>query len=232
MTTTKIDYSNELVCALKGYRALIVPDLHDNRPPHWQSLWEQALPRTNRIRMHDWHTTDWVKWRNSIIASLICIDEPVVLIAEGFGALAASSVVAEYPGKIIAAFFVDPADPDKFDVRKKIPKQSLPVAAKIVVRHHTDSNAALLAALWNTDLSYASAVDPNQENSSLNYWPSGIRALNDIMDKTHRKGNEITQARTKKILTYLRNIQQMHHPKTAGLSTHLAKCFIEGSLKS
>jgi predicted alpha/beta hydrolase family esterase len=212
MTTIK-DYSTELACALNGYRALIVPNLHNSQFPHWQSLWEQTIPRTNRIRIHDWHNADWVKWRNSIIASLISIDEPVVLIAEGFGALAAASVAAEYPGKIIAAFFVDPADPDTFDVRKKIPKQSLPISTKIVIRKHTDTNAALLAALWNTDLSYASATDPNHESSFLDYWPDGVRALKELIGKTHRKADEMTQARTKKILTYLRYIQQTQQAK-------------------
>jgi predicted alpha/beta hydrolase family esterase len=147
------EYSTDLACALNGYRALIVPDVHNSDAQHWQSLWEQTIPRTRRIRLHDWHTADWVKWRNSIIASLISIDEPVILIAEGFGALAAASVAAEYPGKIIAAFFVDPANPDDFDVRKKIPKQPLPIPTKIVIRNQTDTKAALLAALWHIGVS-------------------------------------------------------------------------------
>src|SRR4051812_12470061 len=103
--TNNREYSTELACALNGYRALIIPDVHNCDEQHWQSLWEQAIPRARRILLHDWHTADWIKWRNSIIASLISIDEPVVLIAKGFGALAAASVAAEYPGKIIAAFF-------------------------------------------------------------------------------------------------------------------------------
>lgn len=206
------EYSTELACALNGYRALIVPDVNNSDTQHWQSLWEQTIPRTRRIRLHDWHAADWVKWRNSIIASLISIDEPVVLIAEGFGALAAASVAAEYPGKIIAAFLVDPADPDQFDVRKKIPKQPLPIPTKIVIRNQTDTKAALLAALWSTDLSHSIAIESPGNHSTTDYWPEGIRALNRLISKTERKADEMTQARTKKILAYLRTLKK---PKTA-----------------
>jgi predicted alpha/beta hydrolase family esterase len=202
------EYSTDLACALNGYRALIVPDVHNSDAQHWQSLWEQTIPRTRRIRLHDWHTADWVKWRNSIIASLISIDEPVILIAEGFGALAAASVAAEYPGKIIAAFFVDPANPDDFDVRKKIPKQPLPIPTKIVIRNQTDTKAALLAALWRTDLSHAITLESPSQNSSVNYWPEGIHALNRLIGRTQRKADDITQARTKKILAYLRTLKK------------------------
>jgi predicted alpha/beta hydrolase family esterase len=211
--TTINEYSTELACALNGYRALIVPDIGDSDAQHWQSLWEQSIPRTRRIRLHDWQTADWVKWRNSIIASLISIDEPVVLIAEGFGALAAASVAAEYPGKIIAAFLVDPSDPDDFDVRKKIPKQPLPIPTKIVIRNQTDTKAALLAALWSTDLSHSIAIEPATtelviNNSAINFWPEGIRALNRLISKTQRKADEITQARTRKIMAYLRTLKK------------------------
>jgi predicted alpha/beta hydrolase family esterase len=202
------EYSTELACALNGYRALIVPDVNNSDAQHWQSLWEHTIPRTRRIRLHDWQAADWVKWRNSIIASLISIDEPVVLIAEGFGALAAASVAAEYPGKIIAAFLVDPADPDQFDVRKKIPKQPLPIPTKIVIRNQTDTKAALLAALWSTDLSHSIAIDPPANHLITDYWPEGIRALNRLISKTQRKADEITQARTRKILTYLRTLKK------------------------
>lgn len=210
------EYSTELACALNGYRALIIPDVHNSDAQHWQSVWEKTIPRSRRILLHDWHTADWVKWRNSIIAALISIDEPVVLIAEGFGALAAASVAAEYPAKIIAAFFVDPANPDDFDLRKKIPKQPLPIPTKIVIRAQTDTNAALLSALWSTDLSHASMTDGNDKISFADYWPEGIRALNRLISKTHRKASEITQARTKKILGYLRNVQQTHQSKQLG----------------
>jgi uncharacterized protein len=202
------EYATELACALNGYRALIVPDVHNSDAQHWQSLWEQSTSRTRRIRLHDWHTADWVKWRNSIIASLISIDEPVILIAEGFGALAAASVAAEYPGKIIAAFLVDPADPDSFDLRKKIPKQPLPIPTKIVIHNQTDTKAALLAALWSTDLSHSISIKPALNNTAVDYWPEGIRALNRLISKTQRKADEITQARTRKILAYLRTLKK------------------------
>jgi hypothetical protein len=200
--TNNNDYSTELACALNGYRALIVPDVHNNEIPHWQSLWEKTIPRTSRIRLHDWHSADWVKWRNSIIASLISIDEPLVLIAEGFGALAAASVAAEYPGKVIAAFLVDPADADQFDVRKKIPKQILPVATTIVSSEKTRSQdtakMAYLALTWGADFTPAYALEKICADTFIPYWPEGIQELNKLVSRTQRSFKETNKVRVRK----------------------------------
>lgn len=207
MNTIK-SYSTELACALNGYRALVVPDLHNNQLPHWQSLWEQTIPRTSRIRLHDWHNADWVKWRNSIIASLIAIDEPVVLMAEGFGALAAASVAAEYPGKVIAAFLVDPADPDHFDVRKKIPKQ-LPVTTTIVVSGKpTDEANSYLALNWDTDFLQASSLEPESTGIFINYWPEGIQELNRLVSKVQRNFKNASKIRARRTPSFLASRRQ------------------------
>jgi predicted alpha/beta hydrolase family esterase len=212
MTSNK-DYSTELACALNGYRALIVPDIQNNEVPHWQSLWERTIPRTSRIRLHDWHTADWVKWHNSIIASLIAIDEPVVLIAEGFGALAAASVAAEYPGKVIAAFLVDPADPDQFDVRKKIPKQALPVATSIIIseknRAQDNAKTAFLALMWGTDFLTANTLEPAIEAAPSDYWPEGIQELNKLVSKTQRSFKETSRARARKLPSIMSSHRQI-----------------------
>lgn len=213
--TNTIHYSTELACALNGYRALIVPDSGTQDSQHWQSLWMQHIPRASKIRLVDWTCTDWVKWRNSIIASLISIDEPVVLIAEGFGALAAASVAAEYPGKIIALFLVDPADPDQFELRKKLPKKALSMSTKVVIcKQSTEVSLmknAVLANHWGAD--FLSLAD---QRSPVNYWPEGIQALKVAVNKVERKAEEITQARTKKILAYLRAVQHAHAIKQLG----------------
>ncbi len=205
------EYRTTLACALNGYRALIVPDLHNNDSTHWQTIWQQTIPRASRIRLHDWHTADWVKWRNSIIASLISIDEPVVLIAEGFGALAAASVAAEYPAKVIALLLVDPADADQFDIRKKLPKKALPVPTKIVIRDSFNTEAgaksALLALLWNADF-HQSADDTNA--GEVDYWPTGVQALNNLVSCSPRDHKDLIHAKTKKILAYLRAIKKYY----------------------
>jgi len=117
--------------------------------------------------------------------------------------LAAASVIAEYPEKIIAAFLVDPSDPDEFDLRKKIPKQHLSAPTKIVIRNQTHKRAALLAALWSTDLSTAPALAPTI------FWPEGIELLQRLISKTQRTVDAMTQARTKKVLAYLRSLKKV-----------------------
>lgn len=212
-------YSTELACALHGYRALMVPALNQEHYQDWQNLWAQSIPRTSKIRLIDLQSADWVKWRNSIIASLISIDEPVVLIAEGFGALAAASVAAEYPGKIIAMFLVDPADPDQFDLRKKLPKKALPMTTKVVIRKENSEegltkNTALAKQLGADFLSLEEAS--TSYCSPTDYWPEGIQALKLAVHKVERKAEEITQARTKKVLAYLRALKHAHTAKQVG----------------
>ena len=203
------DYTTELACALNGYRALIIPGLHNADANHWQTHWEHRIPGARRILLHDWHSPNWIKWRNSIIASLIAIDEPVVLIAEGFGALAAASVAAEYPGKIIAALLVNPADADQFDVRKKLPKHILPVPTRVICNEAKDEGkSAYLALLWSADFAYIN----NQENPI--FWPEAIDELQDLVGKTLRH-NDIMK---------LRNRHSFRHPHQyqSGFSTAMA----------
>jgi predicted alpha/beta hydrolase family esterase len=211
-------YPTELACALNGYRALMVPASGTQHSKHWQQLWMQHIPRASKIRLMDESCTDWVKWRNSIIASLISIDEPVILIAEGFGALAAASVAAEYPGKIIAVFLVDPANPDQFDLRKKLPKKALPMTTKVVIRKECETescvNIAALAAHLGAD--FSQLYNEDAFGSAADYWAEGIQALKVLVNKVERKAEEITQARTKKVLAYLRAIKHANTIKQLG----------------
>lgn len=187
-------FATQMACALQGYRALIIPGLGNTDEQHWLSRWEQHIPGARRIRLHDWNCADWVKWRNSIIASLISIDEPVVLIAQGFGALAAASVAAEYPGKVLATLLIDPADADGFDVRKKLPKQSLPQPARIVMGGSSftaedHAKAAFLALSWGADFS------PTPHDSDA-IWPEAVEELRELVAKAQH--NQAMKLRNRK----------------------------------
>lgn len=179
-------FATQMACALQGYRALIIPGLGNADEHHWLSRWEQHIPGARRIRLHDWNTADWVKWRNSIIASLISIDEPVVLIAQGFGALAAASVAAEYPGKVLAALLIDPADADGFDVRKKLPKQSLPQPARLVMGGSSytaedHAKVAFLALTWGADFSPTTHTPTGGD-----LWLEAMDELRELVAKAQR----------------------------------------------
>ena len=52
--------------------------------------------------------------------------------------------------------------------------------------------------------------------SPIDYWPEGIQALKFAVNKVERKAEEITQARTKKILAYLRAMKQAHATRHLG----------------
>ena len=180
-------FSSNLIRALDGHRTLIVPGLRNSDERHWQTLWHKQIPNSTRIELDNWDTPDLEKWRNAIKKSLNDINEPVVLIAHSFGALASASIAAEFPQKIIAVLLVAPADPDKFGIRNQLPKDSLQVPAKIIASDDDpwiqDSKAAFLALLWSADFLRIKQLGHINSDSNLGYWADGIKELHQLVYK-------------------------------------------------
>jgi predicted alpha/beta hydrolase family esterase len=194
---TELDYSNswstDLIRATRGYRVLIVPGLRNSDDQHWQSLWHKQIPNSSRIELDNWEIADLQKWRNAIKKSLSEINEPVVLIAHSFGALASASTAAEFPQKIIATLLVAPADPDKFGIRNKLPQHLLQVPAKIIASDNDpwikDAKAAFLALLWGADFLRIKQLGHINSDSNIGYWPEGIHELHQLVRKIKSKRN-------------------------------------------
>lgn len=182
--------SSQLARALGNHPVLIVPGLHNSDDNHWQSRWQSQLPKSQRIAVANWSVPDLDKWRNGIRKSLDAINQPAVIIAHSFGALASASLAFEYADKIAALFLVAPADPDKFSVSELLPQSILPVETKIIASSNdpwmTDSKAAYWALLWGADFLRLKNVGHINSDSNLGDWSEGIRELHQLIRKAKR----------------------------------------------
>jgi uncharacterized protein len=160
---------------------LIVPGLNNSDENHWQTLWQNRLPKAQRIAVKNWHEADLDKWRNAIKKSLASINRPSILIAHSFGALAAASIAAEYPELIAAVLLVAPADPDKFQIADRLPERPLAVPVHLIASSNDpwmkDSKAAYWALLWGANFLRVKELGHINSHSNIGVWPQGLKQL-------------------------------------------------------
>lgn len=185
--TSTIKLSSQLIRALDGHQALIIPGLNNSDDRHWQTLWHNHIPGSLRIELDNWSEPNLEAWRAAIKKSLADTHQPVVLIGHSFGALAAASIAAEFPQKIVAVLLVAPADPDKFGIRNKLPNHTLEIPAKIIASDNDPwieaSNAAFLALLWGADFLRIKQLGHINSESNIGYWTDGINELHQLTRK-------------------------------------------------
>lgn len=177
------------------YPSLIVPGLRNSDEHHWQSLWQSHLPRSSRIELAEWSTPDLEKWKGAIRHELAGIQQPAILIAHSFGALASAAIAVEQSEKIAALFLVAPADPDKFGIRHLLPQSNLGVNSKLIASSNdpwlTDTKAAYLALQWGADFLRLKDVGHINSESNLGVWPEGLRELQKLIRKAHQRQKKV-----------------------------------------
>ena len=184
--------------AVENLPVVIVPGLHNSDEHHWQSLWQERLPGSQRIHIEDWHTPNLEAWRAGILRVLENIKSPAILIAHSFGTLASASIAAEFPDKIAALFLVAPADPDKFGIATQLPQDFLPVNAKVIASSDdpwmTETKAAYWSLLWGADYFRIKNVGHINSQSKLGLWPEGIQLLHQLVRKAKQDRTLKSQA--------------------------------------
>lgn len=173
--------------AVENFPVLIVPGLRNSDDRHWQSLWQARLPHSKRIHVEDWSTPNLAAWQAGIRTALAQLDQPAVLVAHSFGALASAAIAAEFPDKVAAVFLVAPADPDKFGLAQQLPQDFLPVPATLIASSDdpwmTEHKAAYWALLWGSDYLRIKQVGHINSDSNLGLWPEGVRQLHQLVRK-------------------------------------------------
>ncbi len=172
---------------LADYAVIIVPGLRNSDEQHWQSLWQQQLPHSQRIQVPDWHTPDLKAWKLGIRAQLARANKPALLIAHSFGALASASVAEELPGRSATLFLVAPADPDKFGIARQLPQAPLNSPAKLIASSNdpwlSESKAARWALRWGADFLRLKDVGHINSESQLGVWQQGVSELESWLKK-------------------------------------------------
>lgn len=176
---------------VSGYPVLIVPGLNNSDANHWQTLWQQRIPNAERIEVINWHEAELDKWRNAIKKSLANLDRPAILIAHSFGALAAASIVADYPELIAGLFLVAPADPDKFEIADRLPERPLSVPVHLLVSNNDpwmkDSKAAYWSLLWGANFLRLKNLGHINSESDIGLWPQGLHQLKILVRRLNVK---------------------------------------------
>lgn len=115
-------------------RLLIVPGLHDSGPAHWQTWLERSAGPALRVRQHRWDEPDLDRWSARVAATLDHAGPgPWIAAAHSFGVLALVHHLARHPdGPIHAALLVAPADPARFGIAERLPRDGLPCPATLV----------------------------------------------------------------------------------------------------
>ncbi len=169
------------------HRVLIVPGLHNSGPGHWQTEWEKRLECSHRIELADWSTPNLSAWV-AAVESAIDRFAPTHIVAHSFGTLATAVVTADRIGKLRGLLLVAPADPDKFNVRKKLPSSPLAVSG-ILVGSLSDPwlswpGAQALSEQWGLEIECAGDAGHINAESGHGEWLEGRLLLDRVLQKT------------------------------------------------
>lgn len=168
-------------------RVLLVPGLNNSGPGHWQSEWENRFAVSHRIQLADWSTPNLNAWVHAI-ENAIADFAPTHIVAHSFGTLASAVVTAKNPGNLRGLFLVAPADPDKFDVRHRLPASSLSVRGMLLGSLSDPwlswSGAQMLGGQWGLETECAGDVGHINVQSGHGQWEDGWRRLHALFNAT------------------------------------------------
>src|SRR5262249_9662513 len=106
---------------LDGRPVLVVPGLRGSGPGHWQAR-RVAAPRPfPPAEPADVATPDLNRWAASVATAIDGCDAPPLVVAHGYGCLAAIRAGYLFERGIAGALLVAPSDPDRFGALKQLP---------------------------------------------------------------------------------------------------------------
>lgn len=157
-------------------RLLVVPGLNDSGPEHWQSWLQRQFRSSRRVVQRDWARPDLDVWALGITDTLRAqASGPWVAVAHSFGCLALARHLASTTSTpIAAALLVAPAEPDKFGIAHRLPREGLGIPT-VLVGSETDpwmrlDSARVWARRWGSrfiNLGDAGHVNPASGHGPL-----------------------------------------------------------------
>ena len=133
---------------------LIVPGCTGSGPGHWQSWLETQLPGTERVGISDQDRPDLSAWAASVRWHIDRHAEPLLIVAHGFGCLAAVQAASDYSERIAGAMLVALPDPDNYRVTSLLPEMPLAFPSVVVSStndpHMRFDKGAFWAGFWSS----------------------------------------------------------------------------------
>lgn len=193
------DVSVDTAALGKDPQILIVPGLNNSNDRHWQSLWEDDLPDSQRVDLGMWEDPHRNTWVNKLNLAIYRAGRPVVLVAHSLGCLAVAWWAAyerpAFGNPIVGALLVAPPDVDKPGVDPRLarfsacPREPLPFSSFLVASRNDpycpQRTARMLAKDWDVRFVDAGDVGHINADSEIGDWPFG-RVLLDQLLREHR----------------------------------------------
>ncbi|WP_319410707.1 alpha/beta hydrolase [uncultured Cohaesibacter sp.] len=166
---------------------ILVPGFKNSGPEHWQSFWEREVEIFHRIEQRRWDQRDIVLWIDAIGRMLTNRKRPAILIGHSLGALASACVIAKGELNVVGGMFVAPAEPMRFAVEERVPRDPLAIPT-VVVASHNDKlisfpRAKGLADDWTSDFIDVGEAGHINSEAGFGRWPYGLTILKDLADR-------------------------------------------------
>lgn len=164
---------------------LLVPGLGDSGPDHWQSLWRRAHPEFRRVIQDDFDAPDLGMWSAAVARAIDAARRPPIVVAHGFGCLAAIHAATFYRRRLAGALLVAPSDPQRWRVSPLVSHARLPFRATLVASTNdpllAHARAMAFAEVWGARLVTLADAGHINADSGLGAWPQGLALLAELM---------------------------------------------------
>lgn len=178
-------------------RYLILPGWKNSGVDHWQSWWQQQLPRTARLQVRDWHQPQPEEWVNAIDRLVMAAEPGVIVIAHSLACVAftrwAAQTSPDQLARVGAALLVAPADverpgcPQALTPFAPIALTPLPFPAQVIGSLNdpaaTPARVEALAKAWDAECTLIGAVGHINSESGHHQWQEGLFWLSQLSAK-------------------------------------------------
>jgi len=171
---------------------VIVPGHGNSGPQHWQTLLEQAHPRSVRVIQRHWNLPLRWQWTGALNRTLDAVAGPVILVGHSAGAMTIVHAASRDRPQVVGALLVAPPDmearlpgmPAPWMVRlagwRPIPTARLPWRS-IVVASSNDPMCSILrsrefAGHWGSELVELDEAGHVNTDAGFGSWP-GVQPL-------------------------------------------------------
>lgn len=163
---------------------IIIPGYGGAGPDHWQSRWARRMPTARLVKQKDWDAPDPDDWSDAIVAAVDAATLPVVLVAQGAGALTVARAGPRLSGHVAGAFLVTPIDPDHPDLPEAarvfapVSTEPLPFPSFVIASRNNPycryETAEDMAYAWGARIFDAGEAGTIDTASDHGPWPEGL----------------------------------------------------------
>jgi predicted alpha/beta hydrolase family esterase len=178
-------------------RVLVVPGLRGSGPRHWQTLWIAGNAAYRRVLPVGLEAPRAEVWAAAIDRALAVEPSRPLLVAHGFGCLAALVRLAQRRDDVAGVLLVAPRDPDEFGLERALP-QALGMPSTLVASRNDPwlafAAARGLAARLGSDFVDAGDAGHIDAESGYGAWPAGLRLVASLAARARAAERELRVA--------------------------------------